>query len=362
MATIMTMIFRKNKKVIAPPIDISDVSYVAEHAIDSRLDGLRFKVLNKSEFEAEKEVQPHSINQISFVRVFDDEGVFSYFELYKGDILILPKILGRFGKVVRINEDVDNRQRYTSASLPITLPDGATIKGTAVGFISDSGYGTFLYPSTDNRILLGACNRDITTAMSKLVVPVRHGQVVSNIIFEVLPMSWSKSYSGSPYRGDIYNNVMLRINGTYYYVGARENPVSTFWAGDILTNSITGSLPGYFKEANVGSSLNVHRFGLYLKMPNIHNHNIDPNDERFAVSLGLYYGRGTSFVYFDLKETSDPYHRLGLEYDLSDGSYLGTPIFDSCFIPEALNYEDFLDIASIICTPTQDTQGNEVDI
>lgn len=352
------MIFRKNKEIQQKKEEInsiSDTTYQAEHALDSRLDGLRFRVLNKSEFEAQKATESHSIEQISFVRVFEN-GSFSHFELYKGDILILPNAApptptNKFGKVVRINDDVDYHTRYISSNRQtLTLPTGESITGTAVGFTSSKGQGTFLYKDASGRILLGSCS-NFPGASSKLSIVFNRSGSEETMSFKVLPMSWGMCYTGTSPRGTSINTVMISINDSYYYVGNHDG--RDYWPGNILSTSTTGALSGYFKDETYGYTLRNVRVGLFLDMPNIHNHNLDPGTDQFAVRLGLARIDGGTITTVYLNESSNPYHRLGLTNSLSDGSVLSVPTYVDCFIPGKLNYEDFLDIAKIICVPTE---------
>lgn len=351
------MIFRKNKEELnnkKKEDDISGATYRTEHALDSRLDGLRFRVLNKSEFEAQKATEPHSIEQISFVRVFEN-GAFSHFELYKGDILILPNAApptptNKFGKVVRINDDIDRHGRYINTRQVLTLPTGESITGTAVGFTSSKGQGTFLYKDASGRILLGSCSK-VPDVSSKLSIVFNRNGSDETLSFKILPMSWGMCYTGAPSRGTSLNTVMISINNSHYYVGNHDG--RDYWAGNISGTGTTGALSGYFKDESYGYDLRNVRVGLFLDMPNIHNNNLDPGADQFAVRLGLARIEGGTINTVYLNESDYPYHRLGLTNSLSDGSALSTPRYVDCFIPGKLNYEDFLDIAKIICVPTE---------
>lgn len=378
------MIFRKNKEAQRQKEETKDVSivnYETEHALNSRLDGLRFRILNKSEFNAEKESEPHSISQISFVRVFEG-GEFSHFELYKGDILILPNAaptppVNKFGKVVRINTAIDsNVLKYVNYSnnnrYSMTLPAGETIQGTAVGFRSDTASGTFLFSDASGNISLGstgntsssgaANEKTDNSALSKLSIVVSHENTKQTLTYEIMHMAVAPSMQNAP----ALHNMLIRINGGHYYVGVGSGNYSNYeyWPGNILKYGTYGMVQGTVKDAGVygpgpGNYQQLERCFLKMVMPNVHNYNLPSGQEQFKVQLGVfstYYGPRI------LNESSSPYHRLGLEYSLDDGSYLGTPTYVECFVPGFTNYEDFLDIAKIICTPTVDTQGNEVDI
>ena len=355
------MIFRKQKEEQhkkKEENDISNLNAITNNFLDSRLDGLRFRIMNKSEFETQKETEPHSVNQISFVRVYDN-GEFSHFELYKGDILILPNATppiptNKFGKVVRINDDVDTHTRYISATRQtLTLPTGETITGTAVGFSSDSGEGTFLYTDSTGKILLGGTG--VTGSSSaKLSVTIGHGNAKSTLTYEIFPFL----IGAGPRGGTQLNMMAIRINGTDYYIGSR------WWPANIMDFSTTGSMEGRLKNTEQdGPFSGEGRCVLSIVMPNIHNRNLPAGESQFDVKLGYSYKRtGMNPVTSILGESDAPYHRLGFTKSISDGSDLGTPTYVECFVPGFTNYEDFLDIAKIICVPTTDTQGNEVDI
>lgn len=371
------MIFRKNKEEQQKKEEIngiSTVNYETEHALNSRLDGLRFRIINKSEFDAQKETEPHSINQISFVRVYEN-GEFSHFELYKGDILILPNAaptppVNKFGKVVRINTAIDsNVLKYVNYSnsnrYSMTLPTGETIRGNAVGFRSDSGAGTFLYTDAAGNISLGSTSilannteRNNNSASSKLSIVISHGNTKQTMTYEIMTMAVATPMRNAP----ALNNMVVRINGGHYYVGVGGAYGREYWPGNILKYGTSGMIQGGVKDSGawgIGGINNTERCFLNIVMPNIHNYNLPSGQEQFKAQLGTY---STYYGPMIFEETSNPYHRLGLEYSLDDGSYLGVPTYVECFVPGFTNYEDFLDIAKIICTPTVDTQGNEVDI
>jgi hypothetical protein len=362
------MIFRKNKESQQKKEEsnsISGVNYETEHSLDSRLDGLRFRILNKSEFESQKETEPHSIDQISFVRVFEN-GEFSHFELYKGDILILPNAtppgpVNKFGKVVRINSAFDGVFRYVSTNrAPITLPTGESISGTALGFSSDSGNGTFLYTDSAGKILLG---RTVTSAAymnplnggfssSKLSIVIAHGNNKQTLTYEIIPSNYGPGSNAGTYAyTQPANRVMIKVNNTYY-LGNNYWAGSSYGGGTAVTGAFKNSDEKW--QRNESSSC-----CLVMVMPYIHGYNIPTGHNQFEVRLYLY---SSSYGWQLLRESSLIYSRLGLTRSLDDGSDLGDPTYVECFVPGFTNYEDFIDIAKIICTPTSDSHGNAVII